>query len=55
MQIAEEEKAVFFHSGTILKRWKENDFLTVEEDNKLLHLLFLMHLKQNLINRIISD
>lgn len=43
IQIAEEEKAVFFHSETyidILKRWKENDFSTVEDDNKLLHSLF---------------
>ncbi|MGE7840255.1 DUF6241 domain-containing protein [Lysinibacillus sp. NPDC093712] len=43
MQIAEEEKAVFFNSDTyleILKRWKENDFSTVEDDNKLLHSLY---------------
>jgi len=43
IQIAEEEKAVFFKSETyldILKRWKENDFSTVEDDHKLLHSLY---------------
>lgn len=43
MQIAEEEKAVFFKSETyldILKRWKENDFSTVEDDHKLLHSFY---------------
>lgn len=43
MQIAEEEKAVFFKSETyldILKSWKENDFSTVEDDHKLLHSLY---------------
>lgn len=43
MQISEEEKAVFFHSELyidILKRWKENDFSTVEDDNQLLHSLY---------------
>lgn len=43
MQIAEEEEAVFFHNETyidILKRWKENDFSTVEDDHQLLHSLF---------------
>lgn len=43
MQIAEEEEAVFFHNETyidILKRWKENDFSTVEDDHQLLHSLY---------------
>ncbi len=43
MQISEEEKAVFFHSELyldILKRWKENDFSTVKDDNQLLHSLY---------------
>ena len=43
MQIAEEEEAVFFHNETyidILKRWKDNDFSTVEDDHQLLHSLY---------------
>ncbi|MEA0553314.1 DUF6241 domain-containing protein [Lysinibacillus irui] len=43
MQITEEEEAVFFHNETyidILKRRKENDFSTVEDDHQLLHSLY---------------